>query len=50
LQAIDLDIAVAGVESDPPIYCLIKDIHAHQTGDGSSSRQLLEKLKPRMGK
>ena len=48
MQVVDLHLAIAGVEGKPYMHCMIKDINARLTGD-SSSQQLLEKLKPRMG-
>ena len=47
-QVVDMQLAVSGVGDVPPMYCIVKDIHARLTTD-SSSRQQLERLKPRLG-
>ena len=48
MQVVDMQLAVAGIESEVPIYRLVKDMRTRLTAD-ASSRQLLEAWKPRMG-
>ena len=48
MQVFEMECVKAGVEGGAPIYRTIQDMRERLTVD-SSDRQLLEKLKPRMG-